>query len=144
MQHSRTKKAIWTSNRKKWRKWCILDSLFLFNNSFVLPVLTIEFTFPNQVFYVTLLALQTICAKLGLKTWFTQNNVIRIYLHVMQISWTKNAIWNLNSKKWRKWCTLVSLFLYNNSLRLPVFTMGTTCPKSSILCFICRSVEYLF
>jgi hypothetical protein len=32
----------------------------------------------------------------------------------MQRSWTINAIWILNSIKWRKWCTLVSRFLFNN------------------------------
>jgi DNA-directed RNA polymerase subunit RPC12/RpoP len=32
----------------------------------------------------------------------------------MQRSWTENAIWNLNSKKWNKWCVFVSHLLFNN------------------------------
>jgi hypothetical protein len=38
-------------------------SPFLFNNTYVLPVLTIVNKRPNQVFYVWLVDLQTICAK---------------------------------------------------------------------------------
>jgi hypothetical protein len=116
-------------HRKKWPEWCILDSPYLFNNSIGLPALTINTTCRNQLFYVSLFDLQTNYAKLGLKTWITPNGVIRIYLHDMQRSWTKNAIWNLNNKKWNKGCILVSHFTFNNCFGLPVFTLGTTCPN---------------
>jgi hypothetical protein len=43
-------------------------SLFLFNNIYGLPVLTIDTKCTNQVFYLSLIYLQTICAKLGLET----------------------------------------------------------------------------
>jgi hypothetical protein len=41
-KHSRTKSAFWVVNNKKWRKWCKFVSLSLFNNSYGLPVLTME------------------------------------------------------------------------------------------------------
>jgi hypothetical protein len=58
----------------------------------------------NQVFYVWLVHLHSICAKYGLLTWVTPNNDIRKCLFDMQRSWTKNAFWDVNNKKWRKWC----------------------------------------
>jgi hypothetical protein len=63
MQSSWTKNEIWNLKCKKWCKWCIMVSPLLFNNSFGLPVLTIGTNCLNQVFYVWLVHLQTICAK---------------------------------------------------------------------------------
>jgi hypothetical protein len=74
-----------------------------------------------------LVDLQTICVKYVLGTWFSPNYDIRICLLVMQRSWPNNAIWILKSKKWRKWCVLNSLVLFNNNFVLPVFTIGTNC-----------------
>jgi hypothetical protein len=73
--------------------------------------------------------LQTTFAKYGLETRFFPNDDIRKGLLVMQRSWTKNAIWKLNRKKWREWCILVSLFLFSNCYGLPVLTVFTTCPN---------------
>jgi hypothetical protein len=81
--------------------------------SLCLSVIPMGTNFHNQVFCVWLVDLQTICSKYGLETWLPPNNDIRICLFDMQRSWTKIAIWNLNSKKWRKWCILVSPFLFN-------------------------------
>jgi hypothetical protein len=116
MQSSWPKNAIWDLNRKKWRERCILFSLSLFNNPFGLPVPTKGTTCLNQVFNVWLDDLQNICAKLGLKTLLSPNEDIRIRLNDMQLSWTKNAISNLNCMKWSKWCIYVSHFLFNNCL----------------------------
>jgi hypothetical protein len=51
----------------------------------------------------------------------SQNNDIGIGMYNMQPSWIKNAFWDVNNKKWHKWCKFVSLFLYNKAL--PVLTM---------------------
>jgi hypothetical protein len=50
------------------------------------------------------------------------NNDIRICLLDMKHSWNKNAFWELNNKKWRKWCKFVSPFFFNNTYGLPVPT----------------------
>jgi hypothetical protein len=60
------------------KKWCDFVSLFLFNNTYGLPVLTMDTNCPNQVFYVWLFDLQIICVKYGRETWLSPNNVIRI------------------------------------------------------------------
>jgi hypothetical protein len=36
-----------------------------------------------------------------------------MYLLVMEYVWTKNAFWDVNNKKWRKWYSFVSPFLFN-------------------------------
>jgi hypothetical protein len=46
------------------------------------------------------------------------NNDIRTCLFDMLRSWTKNTVWAVNNKKCRKWCKLVSPFLFNNSYDL--------------------------
>jgi hypothetical protein len=47
----------------------------------------------------------------------------------MQRSWTNKAVWNLKSKKLRKWCNFVSPFLFNKSYGLRVLTIDTKCPN---------------
>jgi hypothetical protein len=47
----------------------------------------------------------------------------------MQHGSTKNAFWDVNNKKWRKWCKFVPHFLFNNTCGLPVVTMDTKCPN---------------
>jgi hypothetical protein len=88
----------------------------LFNNTYGLPVFTKDTKCPNQVFYVWLFDLQTICVKYTyvLETWFSRNDDIRKSLLVLKHVWTKNAFWDVNNKKWRKWCKFVSPFLFNN------------------------------
>jgi hypothetical protein len=78
---------------------------------------------------VLLVYLHTICAKQGLETWLSPNNEIRIYLLDMGHIWTKNAFWDVNNRKWRTWCKIVSPFLYNNTYGFPMLTMDTKCPK---------------
>jgi hypothetical protein len=80
MKHSWSENVFWDVNNKKLRKWCKFVSHFLFNNSYGLPVLTMETKCPNQIFYVWKVDLQTICAKWGLEMWFFPNNDIRICL----------------------------------------------------------------
>jgi hypothetical protein len=63
MKPSWTKNVFWDVNNKKWRKWCKFDSPFLFNYTYVFPVLTKDTKCPNLVFYDWLFDLQTICAK---------------------------------------------------------------------------------
>jgi hypothetical protein len=52
----------------------------VFTNTYGLPVLTTDTKWPNYVFYVWLVDLQTICAKYGLETWCSANDYIRKYL----------------------------------------------------------------
>jgi hypothetical protein len=52
------------------------------------------------------------------KAWkrYSLQVIIFVFLCLldMQRIWTKNAIWNLNTMKWSKWCIYVSPFLFNN------------------------------
>jgi hypothetical protein len=64
MKISWTKKAFSHVYNTKWRKWCKFDSPLLFNNTYGLPVLTMDTKCSNQVFYVWLDDLQTIWAKI--------------------------------------------------------------------------------
>jgi hypothetical protein len=43
--------------------------------------------------------------------------------------WTIKAIWDVNNKKWRKWCKIVSPIFFNNTYGLLVFSMNTKCPN---------------
>jgi hypothetical protein len=61
------------------------------------------------------------------------NNDIGKWLLDMQSSWSKNAFWGVNNKKWHKWCKFVSYFLYNYGL--PVFTMDTKRPNQVFIMF---------
>jgi hypothetical protein len=47
----------------------------------------------------------------------------------MKHRWTKNAFWDVNNKKCRKWCKIVTPILFNHSYGLPVITMDTKCPN---------------
>jgi hypothetical protein len=47
----------------------------------------------------------------------------------MKHSWTRNASWDVNNKKWHKWFKYVSPFLFNNIYGLPELTMDTKCPN---------------
>jgi hypothetical protein len=78
MKHSWTKNTFWDVNNKKSRKWCKFFPAILFNNTYGFPVLTMDTKRPNQVFYVCLVDLQTICVKCVLDTWLSPNNDIRI------------------------------------------------------------------
>jgi hypothetical protein len=63
MMHNSNINAFCVVNNKKWRKWCKYISRSLFVNTYGLPVLAIDTTRPNQIFYVWLDELQSICAK---------------------------------------------------------------------------------
>jgi hypothetical protein len=97
-------------------------SPLLSSNTYGLLVLTKKTKCPNLVFYVWLGDLQTTCAKKGLETFFSPNDGFRKYLLDMKHGWTKNAFWDVNNKKWRKWCYFVSPFLFKNTFGLPVLT----------------------
>jgi hypothetical protein len=58
----------------------VFVSRFLYNNTYVLTVLKMDTKCPDQVFYVWLVELHTICAIYGLETWFSPNADIRKYL----------------------------------------------------------------
>jgi hypothetical protein len=119
-------------NNKKWRKWCKFVSPFLFNNTYGLPVLTIDTKSPNQVFNVWLFDLQSICAKLEVKTKFLPNDNIRKYLLYMKNSWTKNVFWDVNKMKRRKWSKFFWPLLFNNTW-LTCDHNGPQTSKSTIL-----------
>jgi hypothetical protein len=60
----------------------------------------------------------------------------------MQRSWTKNAFWDVNNKKWPKWCKFL-LLSYLITLRAYLCHNGHQMYKSSFLCVIGRSTEFL-
>jgi hypothetical protein len=107
MKHSWTKNAFRNVNNNKWRKWCNFVTPFLFNNTYGLPVLTMENKCPNQLIHVWLFDLQTICAKYKAGNLILPNNDIRLCLLDMKNSWTKKAFWDLTNKKWRNLCMFV-------------------------------------
>jgi hypothetical protein len=74
------KDAFWYVRNKKWIKWCKFVSAFLFNNVYRLPVFTTDAKYPNQVFYIWLVDLYTICAKYDLETLFCPIYDIRKYM----------------------------------------------------------------
>jgi hypothetical protein len=92
-------------------------------------VLTKDTKCPNQVFFVSLVDLQNICAKYGLETWFYPNALIRKCLLDMKYGSNKNAFWNVNKEKWRIWCKFVSPSLFNKTYRWPMLTKDTKCPN---------------
>jgi hypothetical protein len=91
-----------------------LNFFYLIN----LPALTTNTKCPNQLFHVWFVYLQTICAKYGLETWFSPNNDIRKCMLYMMHGSNKNAFWDMNNKRGRKWCTffhlsyLITLIVY--------------------------------
>jgi cytochrome bd-type quinol oxidase subunit 2 len=82
-------------NNKKWSKWCMFVTPFLTNNIYGLPVLSTYTKRQNQVFYFWLVDLQTICAKVGLETWFYPNENIRKHLLDMKHGSTKIRVLSL-------------------------------------------------
>jgi hypothetical protein len=67
MQRSWSKNAFWVVNNTKWRKRCKIVSLFLFNNTCALPVLTLCPKCPDRVFYIWLVDLYSFVVNTGLK-----------------------------------------------------------------------------
>jgi hypothetical protein len=63
MKHASTNNAFWDDNNKNGRIWCKFASPFLYNNTYVLTVLTMDTKCQNQEFYVWLSDLQSICVK---------------------------------------------------------------------------------
>jgi hypothetical protein len=63
MKHGSNKKAFWGENNLKWRKWCKFVSPPLCNNTYGLSMVTMDTKRSSQVFYVSLVDLQGICAK---------------------------------------------------------------------------------
>jgi hypothetical protein len=92
-------------------------------------VFTIDTECPNQIFYVWLVDLLAICAKHWLEMWFSSNNDIPTCLLDIRHGWNKNAFWDANNRKWRKWCRFVTPFLPNNTYGLPVVTKDTKFPS---------------
>jgi hypothetical protein len=122
----------------KWRIWYKLDSPFLFNNTYGLAVLTKDTKFPNQVFYVCLVDLQTICAKYGLKTFL--ETVIFVYVC---------STWNIVELKTRfeTWITTndvhgVSLFILSYLITLKAYLCSQRTPNVEIKYFMFDSSIY--
>jgi hypothetical protein len=61
------------------------------------------------------------------RAWKLVSFQIMIFVNICSTwdSSTKNAFWDVNYKKWCKWCNFVSPFLYNNPYGLHVLTMDT-------------------
>jgi uncharacterized protein YjaG (DUF416 family) len=51
----------------------------------------------------------------------------------MSHSWTKNAFWDVNNKKWRKWCKFVSHFYL---ITLMAYLCSQWKPNVQIKCFM--------
>jgi N6-adenosine-specific RNA methylase IME4 len=79
MSHIRTKIAFWDGNNRKWRTCCKIVSPFLYNNTYALPMFTMDIRYSKQL---------TICAKYGLETRLSPNNDIRICFFDIKHSWT--------------------------------------------------------
>jgi hypothetical protein len=105
-----TKYSIWNVNNKKLCKWFNFVLPILFNNIYVLPVLTKDTKCSNLVFYVWLVDLQSICAKPGLDTWFPPIDYIRKLFFDIRHNWTNNTFCEVNNKKWRKCLRFFLLF----------------------------------
>jgi hypothetical protein len=82
MNLSWTKNAFWDVNKKKWCKWCLFVSLFLFNDTYGLPVITMNTKCPNQVFNVWLVDLQTICAN---RCWKRDSVQMMIFVNICSL-----------------------------------------------------------
>jgi hypothetical protein len=84
---------------------------------------------PNQLSYGWLVDLQTFCVKQVLESWLFPINDIRTCFLDMKHSWTKNAFWDMNNKKLRKWCKFVTPFLFIKTYGLTVLRKDTKCPN---------------
>jgi hypothetical protein len=116
-------------NNKKRHKWCNFLSYFLFNSTYGLPVLTIDTSYPNHVFYFDWSNNNLFVINRVRKPFSSPNNDIRICLLDMRHSWITNAFWDVNNMKWRKWCKFVPPFLFNDTYGLPVLTIESKCPN---------------
>jgi hypothetical protein len=63
----------------RFETWITIVTRLLFNNTYGLPVLTMDTKCPNQEFYVWLFDLQIICAKYRLETSLSPCDDIRKY-----------------------------------------------------------------
>jgi hypothetical protein len=107
MKHSSSKNTFWGVSNKKWRKWSNFVSPHLFNNTYGLPMLTMDTTCPNQYFIFdwsiySLLVLNRswkrdslqimifvyVCSTWGMvelktrfETWITRNDVNGVSLY---------------------------------------------------------------
>jgi hypothetical protein len=118
MGYSWTEIWFWDLNNKKWRKWCIFVYPILFNNNYGLSVIAIDTKIPNQLFYISLVGLQSICAKYGLETWFSLNDGIRKCLLDMKHGKLKTRF-----ETWKTWNDVngVSLFHLSNLITLMAY-----------------------
>jgi hypothetical protein len=78
MRHSWITNAFWGVNNKKWRKWWKFVSPLLFNNSYGLPMFTIDTKSPNQVLYY----------RLVLNRAWTRDSLQIIIIIYVYSSWT--------------------------------------------------------
>jgi hypothetical protein len=142
MSHIWTKNAFWDVSNRKWCTWCKNVSPLLYNNTYGLPMLTMDTKCPKQVFFVWMFDLHNICAKQRLETWITPNNGIRTCLLDMSHIWTKKAFWDVNNRKWRKWCKIVSIS-YLTTLKAYLCSQFTRNMQNNYFMFIC-SIFTLF
>jgi hypothetical protein len=133
MKHGWTKNAFWYVNNKKWRKWCKIDSPYIFNNFYGLLVITMDTKYLNQVFYVWLTNLQITCPKYGLVTCYTPNDDNSNCLLDMKHGSIKVAFCFVYKKEWRKWCKFVSL---SYLITLVVYLCSQWTPNVQIEYFI--------
>jgi hypothetical protein len=82
----KTRSETWITRNYK------LVSHFLFNNTYCLLVITINTKCPNQVFYVWLFDLQTLCLKHVLETSLSPNDDIRKCLLDMKNGWSLKRV----------------------------------------------------
>jgi hypothetical protein len=122
IQSSWIKNAFSDENNKKWHKWCKINSPFSYNNTYGLPVLTMDTGCTNQVFLIFDWSIYRTCV---LNTgWKRESLQLMIFVNVCT-SWSKVEL----NTRFETWITIVSPFLFNYSYGLPVFTMDTKCPS---------------
>jgi hypothetical protein len=97
-------------------------------------VLTTNTKCPNQVFYVWLVHLQTICDIYRLETWFSTNNVVRNCLLDEKHGITKNAFWGVNNKND---VNDISLFHFPYLKTIMVYLWSQWTPHFQIKNFMC-------
>jgi hypothetical protein len=126
------KNAFWYVNKKKYSIWCKFVSLFLFNNAYGLPVLTMGTKYPNQVFYIY----WWIYWLFVLNTTLKHNSIQMMIFVNLYSKWSmvyiKDAFWYVSNKKLRKWC----LFHISHLITFMAYLFSHLTPNVQIEYFV--------
>jgi hypothetical protein len=141
MKHSWTNNAFWDENNMIWRKWCKFVSFFSFNNTYGLPVLTMNTKFQIKNFMLV----WSIYRSFVLNWAWNVSLQIMIFLYVFS-AWVKVEL-NTRFETWITWngvkCVSSFHLSYLITLRFTCDHNGHQTWKSTILCLMGRSTDYL-